>query len=126
MAVKSSGPQDWKPVEWIGSSRSDLRSFPKTARIIVGQALVYAQAGSKHPDAKQMKGKLAGVMEICAGTKGQAYRAVYVTRFRDVVYVLHAFHKKSTKGIKTPKHEQETIETRLKAAKKHYEKDHKN
>ena len=122
MADKSSNLHDWKRIVWIGSARGDLRSFPRSARTIVGVAPVYAQAGSKHPDAKPMKGKLAGVMEISADTEGQAYRAAYVTKLGDVVYALHAFNKKSTKGAKTPKREQDIIEIRLKAAKKHYEK----
>ena len=51
---------------------------------------------------------------------GDTYRAVYTVRFAGVIYVLHAFQKKSKRGIETPKREIEIIRTRLKAAELHY------
>ncbi len=63
---------------------------------------------------------------------GCTYRAVYTVRFARAVYVLHVFQKKSKRGIKTPRHEIELIETRLKSAQSDYEqwlkdtKDHEN
>jgi phage-related protein len=50
------------------------------------------------------------------------YRAVYAVRFREAVYVLHAFQKKSRKGIATPKAEIDLVKRRLKAAEQHYQK----
>ncbi len=44
-----------KPVEWIGSSRDDLREFPEDVQQIMGFALYRAQLGKKHPDAKPLK-----------------------------------------------------------------------
>jgi phage-related protein len=83
----------------------------------VGFALSFAQMGEKHPSAKPLKGfKGAGVLEIVEDFRGDTYRAIYTVRFTDVVYVLHAFMKKSKSGIKTPKHELELIESRLKWA----------
>ena len=51
---------------------------------------------------------------------GDTYRAVYTVRFAGVVYVLHAFQKKSKKGIETPKRDIEVIKMRLKLAEAHY------
>ena len=88
-------PQE-KPVEWVGSSRRDLKRFPKAVRTVFGQALFDAQRGQKHPDAKPLKGfGGAGVLEVVEDDDGNTYRAVYTVRFAGIVYVLHAFQKKS-------------------------------
>jgi phage-related protein len=111
-----------KPLFWIGSSRKDLKAFPRPVQRSCGFALRHAQEGSKHPDAKPLKGfQGAGVLEIVEDHDGSTYRAVYTLRFAGAVYVLHAFQKKSKKGIQTPKHERELIEKRLKTAEEHYE-----
>ena len=107
-----------KPVHWIGRSHEDLRGFPKAVTREIGQALWFAQMGDKHPSAKPLKGfKGAGVLEIVENYSGDTYRAVYTVRFTKAIYVLHAFKKKSPRGIKTPKHEIDLIEARLKQAK---------
>jgi phage-related protein len=78
-------------------------------------ALRAAQKGGKHPDAKPLKGfKGAGVLEIISDFDGDSFRAVYTVRMKGVLYVLHAFQKKSKSGIKTPLPEIEKIESRLK------------
>jgi len=111
-----------KPVEWIGSSRDDLREFPEDVQQIMGFALYRAQLGKKHPDAKPLKGfKGAGVLEIVDNFDGDTYRAVYTVKFEGIVYVLHAFGKKSKQGISTPKQDIELIEARLKRAEEHYQ-----
>ncbi len=80
----------------------------------VGYALYFAQCGVKHESAKPLKGfGGAGVLEIF---EGNAYRAVYTVRLKRAVYVLHCFQKKSHKGGKVPKVEQELIESRLRDA----------
>src|ERR1700687_2366086 len=122
MSEKRADRENRKPIEWMGSSLKDVRSFPKDARITVGEALASAQVGERHPKAKQMKGKLREVIEIVASSDGQTFRATYAAKFGDVVYMLHAFNKKSTKGKETPKRDTTTIESRLRAAKEHYEK----
>jgi phage-related protein len=48
------------------------------------------------------------------------YRAVYTVKFAGVVYVLHAFQKKSKKGIATPQREIDLIKARVKRAEEHY------
>jgi phage-related protein len=112
-----------KPVEWIGSSRDDLREFPEDVQQIMGFALYRAQLGKKHPDAKPLKGfKGAGVLEIVENFDGDTYRAVYTVKFEEIVYVIHAFQKKSKQGIATPKQDIDLIESQLKRAKEHYKK----
>lgn len=111
-----------KPVHWIGSSRDDLKAFPKDVQRSIGVALWAAQLGSKAPYAKPLKGFAgAGVLEVVDDFDGNAYRAVYTVRFAGVVFVLHAFQKKSKRGIATPKNEIDRIEQRLKRAKEEYE-----
>src|ERR1700722_32050 len=106
-----------KAVHWLGGSRQELREFPAEARREIGYALSFAQNGEKHPSAKPLKGfKGAGGLEIVEDYRGDTYRAVYTVRFREAVYVLHAFMKKSKSGIKTPKHEVDLIEKRLRTA----------
>lgn len=106
-----------KPVEWIASSLKDLKEMPGEVRRFFGVALFMAQAGTKHPDAKPLKGfSGAGVLEIVEDHDGDTYRAVYTVRFAEAVYVLHVFQKKSKTGIATPQAEIEKIKTRLKMA----------
>jgi phage-related protein len=110
-----------KPLDFIGSSRADLRRFPKEVRIVMGTALNSAQLGGKHPAAKPLSGfGGAGVLEIVDDFDGETYRAVYTVKFAHVVYVLHAFQKKSRKGIETPKNEIDLIRRRYKSAEAAY------
>jgi phage-related protein len=110
-----------KPVEWIGSSRDDLRQFPREVRRVMGQAIDDAQHGGEHPAVKALKGFGGrGVLEIVDDFDGDTYRAVYTVKFAGVVYVLHAFQKKSKKGIATPQREIDLIKARLKRAEDHY------
>ena len=87
----------------------------------MGVALSVAQFGGKHPKAKPWKGEGSGVLEIVGDHRGDTYRAVYTIRFEKAVYVLHAFQKKSTKGIKTSQTDVDMIARRLKAAFEDYE-----
>lgn len=112
-----------KPVRWIGSSRDDVRAFPEEVRVRVGGALWEAQLGRKAGWAKPLKGfGGAGVVEVVDDFDGDTFRAVYTVRFAGVVYVLHAFQKKSKSGIATPRREIALIEQRLKRAKEDYDK----
>ena len=92
----------------------------------MGYALYQAQCSEKHPDVKPLKGfKGASTLEVVEDFDGDTYRAVYTIKFEGVVYVLHAFQKKSKRGIATPKQDIELIESRLKRAKEHYEQNYK-
>ncbi|HZZ62966.1 MAG TPA: type II toxin-antitoxin system RelE/ParE family toxin [Roseiarcus sp.] len=80
------------------------KGLPRFSRLDEGRDGRRARSGSiwgKHPSAKPWKGLGSGVFEIIENHAGNIYRAVYVVRFPEVVYVLHAFQKKSPKGIKT-------------------------
>lgn len=111
-----------KPLRWIASAKDDLSAMPTEVRRSVGYALFAAQQGEKHDDAKVLKGfGDAGVLEVIARHDGDTFRAVYSVRFGDVVYVLHAFQKKSKRRIATPKKELDLIRRRLKLA----EQDHR-
>ena len=110
-----------KPVEWIGSCRADLRDFPQEVRRVMGQAIDDAQHGGEHPAAKALKGFGGrGVLEVVDDFDGDTYRAIYTVKFAGVVYVLHAFQKKSTRGIATPQHQIDLIRARLVRAEAHY------
>ncbi len=66
---------------------------------------------------KPMKGLGSGVYEIALPHRGDAYRAVYAVQIDDDLWVVHAFQKKSTQGIKTPQREIEVIRERIKRLK---------
>ena len=110
-----------KPLFWVGSSRKDLREFPEDVKDAMGHALDVAQLGSKHADAKPLGGfGGAGVLEVVEDAAGDTYRAVYTVRFAGAVYVLHAFQKKSKRGVKTPAKELNLVRERLKRAELEY------
>jgi len=110
-----------KAVKRVGSSRRDLRNFPVPVRRHIGQALYAAQCGEEYPSVKALRG-FGGrsVLEIVAPHEGDTYRAVYTVRFQDTLYVLHAFQKKSKKGIATPRKEIDVIQLRLAAAEQDF------
>lgn len=110
-----------RPLDWVGSAKKDFLAFPEPVKDEMGNALGLAQFGGTHPCAKPWKGEGPGVFELVEAHDGNAYRAVYTVRFREVVYVLHAFQKKSPKGIKTAHGDVELIAKRLKLAQTDYE-----
>lgn len=120
--TKTEGEHQPKPVRWIGASKVDVSVFPDEVKRRVGGALWDAQIGRTAPFARPLKGfGGAGVLEVVDDFDGNTYRAVYTVRFAGVIYVLHAFQKKSRRGISTPKSELKLIERRLRRAKEDYE-----
>ena len=106
-----------KPLYWVGSSKRDLMGLPVAVRKFFGHALHFAQLGEQHESAKPLRGfGSADVLEIVEDDAGGTYRAVYTVRIREMVFVLHCFHKKSKSGISTPKRDIDLIRGRLKAA----------
>ena len=105
-----------KPAVFVGSSRKDLRAFPRKVRQEIGQGIFEAQLGEHPAGAKALKGFGSGVLEIRDNFDGNTYRAVYVIRFEGVLYVLHAFQKRSTKGIATPQRHLDLVRQRLREA----------
>src|SRR5262249_49128357 len=92
-----------RPLRWVGSSKRDYGRFPARVQDNLGFALFLVQTGQHPPAAKPLKGLGSGVVELVEDFDGDTYRAVYTVRFSKVVYVLHAFMKKSKRGVKTPK-----------------------
>ena len=96
-----------------------MKAFPKVVRREMGQALYAAQCGEHYPSVKVLKGFGGGsVLEIVASRDTNAYRAVYTVRFDEAIYVLHAFQKKSKKGIATPQRDIDLIRRRLAEAER--------
>ena len=115
--------QATKDVQWVGDTRERVRRFPKPARKTIGRALNAAQSGVKHMDTKPLRGVGSGVFEIVARYDTNTYRAVYTVKIGENIYVLHAFQKKSPRGIRTPKKEIDLIKQRLKIAREMEGKD---
>jgi phage-related protein len=105
-----------KPVVWLGDSLRELRTFPAAVQDEMGYAIYLSQRGDKHVSAKPLKGLGSGVLEVASDHRGDTFRSVYTVRFADRVFVLHAFQKKSKRGIATPTSEIELIKQRLKQA----------
>jgi phage-related protein len=109
-----------RPLLWIASSKRDFREFPAQVQDDLGFALYLAQTGQHPPSAKPLKGLGSGMVELVDDFDGDTYRAVYTVRFGDAVYVLHAFKKKSERGVKTPQHDIDLVKRRLKDAEQDY------
>ncbi len=82
------------------------------------RALTVAAKGSKSDIAKPMKGLSSGVYEIALAYRSDAYRTIYAVKLGEDIWVIHAFQKKLTKGIKTPKREVDLIRSRISRLKK--------
>ena len=98
-----SGPAE-RECRWVGSSLKDLKAMPGVVIDEIGFALHQIQMGTTPGNVKALKGYGgAGVLEVLESHNGNAYRAVYTVKFEGVIYVLHAFQKKSRAGKKTPR-----------------------
>lgn len=106
-----------RPISWLASARRVFDAFPEGARDTMIDALSVAAEGGKAAIAKPMKGIGSGVFEVALPFRGNAFRVVYAVQLGDDLWVIHAFQKKSTHGIKTPRHEIELIKDRLKRLK---------
>jgi len=84
-----------KPVEFLGSALSDLRSFPLSARREAGYQIDKVQHSEEPDDWKPIKTIGAGVQEIRIQDEAGAFRVVYIAKLKDAVYVLHCFQKKT-------------------------------
>ena len=110
-----------KRIEWVGSSRKDIRALPDEVRDSFGYALYVAQQGGRAANVKPLRGfSGASVLEVVEDNDGDTYRAVYTVRFSDAIYVLHVFQKKSKRGTQTPAHEMDVIRERLRAVEAHH------
>lgn len=106
-----------RPVSWIKAALKTFEGFPQGARSICLAALTIAAEGGKVDIAKPMQGLGSGVFEIALPFRSNAFRVVYAVQLGEEIWVIHAFQKKSTQGIRTPKHEIDLIRDRLKRLK---------
>ena len=106
-----------RPVSWLTRARKAFQGFPGGARETMMDALTVAAEGGMAGIAKPMKGLGSGVFEVALPYRGNAFRVVYAAQLGDELWVIHAFQKKSTQGIRTPKHEIDLIKDRLKRLK---------
>lgn len=106
-----------RPISWIRAALGEFETFPEAARSICLAALTIAAQGGTADIAKPRHGMGSGVFEIALAFRGNAFRVVYAVQLAEDIWVVHAFQKKSTHGIKTPKPEIDLIKDRLKRLK---------
>ena len=104
----------------MGSPRKDLKAFPSEVKDVIGYALYQAQVGQKTSARPPAGFGGASVLELIEDFRADTYRAVYTVKFSDLVYVLHAFQKKSKKGVATPKTDIDLIKGRLRLEEEDY------
>jgi phage-related protein len=102
-----------RPVSWIKAALKEFQTFPEGAQSVCLTALTIAAEGGKADIAKPMHGMGSGVFEIALPLRGDAFRVVYAVQLAEDIWVIHAFQKKSTQGIKTPKREMDLIKDRM-------------
>lgn len=104
--------QSEKEIRWIGSSYDDILEFPPASRREAGFQLGRIQAGLDPDDWKPFDDVGSGAREIRIRDGSGAYRVMYVAKFKEAVYVLHCFQKKTQA---TSKHDKEIAATRYRA-----------
>ena len=105
-------PPVLRPLVWLGDSRKNLRDFPDGAQKLLGDELQLIQFGGMPKDAKPFKGVGSGVLEIALRYSSDAYRVVLAVQIGRRIYILHAFQKKSKKGVETSKRDVDLIRKR--------------
>ena len=106
-----------RPISWVKAALREFEDFPAGAKTICLTALTIAAEGGKADIAKPMHGMGPGVFEVALPLRGDAFRVIYAVQLADEIWVVHAFQKKSTQGIKTPKKEVDLVRDRLKRLK---------
>jgi phage-related protein len=101
-------------ISCIKAALRDFQAFPAAVQEQMTTALRIAARGEKADNAKPMKGLGTGVFEMASAYRGHAYRAVSAVQIGEDVWGVHAFGKKSTQGIKTPRRDIDLIRARLK------------
>jgi phage-related protein len=109
--------RETRQVSWIKAALKEFEAFPQGAKTICLAALTIAAEGGKADIAKPLHGMGSGVFEIALPFRGDAFRVIYAVQLGEEIWVVHAFQKKSTQGIKTPKHEIDLVKDRLRRLK---------
>lgn len=86
-----------KAVAFLGNSLKIIKGFPEPARQRLGYEIHRLQRGAEPTDFKSMKEVGQGVFEIRVDEADSWFRALYVTKFEESIYILHAFEKKRNK-----------------------------
>ncbi len=110
-------PPVLRTVVWLGNAKKNLKDFPEGARKLAGDELQLIQFGGMPKDAKLFKGVGSGVLEIALRYSSDAYRVVVAVQLGQRIFVLHAFQKKSKKGIATPQRDVDLIKKRYAEAR---------
>jgi phage-related protein len=106
-----------RQISWIKAALKEFEKFPLDAQEICFSALTIAAEGGKAEIAKPLTGLGSGVFEIALPFRRNAYRVVYAVQIANAIWVVHAFQKKSTKGITTPKKQIDLVASRLNTLK---------
>lgn len=106
-----------RTISWVKAARKDFEAFPTRAVDRALDALTIVADGGTPDVAKPLAGLGAGVWELAIKERGDAYRVVYALQLEEDIWVVHAFQKKSTKGISTPRHEIDLVRERIKRLK---------
>ena len=106
-----------RPISWLKPALKEFVKFPEGAQSICLTALTIAAEGGKANIAKPLHGLGSGVLEIALPFEGEAFRVVYAVQLGSDIWVVHAFQKKSTQGIKTPQRVIDLINDRIKRLK---------
>ena len=110
--MESLRPPVPRTVVWLGNSKKNIRNFPKGAQKLLGDELQLIQFGGMPKHAKPFKGVGSGVLEIALRYASDAYRVVLAVQIGKRIYILHAFQKKSKRGIETPKRDVDLVRKR--------------
>jgi len=109
--------RDTRPISWVRAALKDFNAFPDDAQAQLARDLTVVAEGRKPDTGKPLHGLGSGIWELALRSRGEAYRVVYALQLADVIWVVHAFQKKSNSGVATPKHEIDLIRERLKRLK---------
>ena len=113
-----------RPLVWLGSAKRNLLTFPSGAQKLIGDELQLIQFGGIPKDAKLFRGVGSGVIEIALRYDSAAYRTVVAVQLGRKIYVLHAFQKKSKKGVATSQQDIDLIKQRYMEARELAKNEH--
>jgi phage-related protein len=106
-----------RKINWVKAALKDFQDFPHDAQNRAAMALTYIAEGATPDIAKPLTGLGSGVWELAIKSRGDAYRVVYALQLAEDIWIVHAFQKKSKKGIATPKPDIDLVRERIKRLK---------
>lgn len=106
-----------RTVSWIKAARRDFEDFPKGAKDRVFDGLTVIADGGTPDFAKPLAGLGSGIWELAIKQRGDAFRVVYALQLGEDIWAVHAFQKKATTGISTPRHEIDLVRERIRRLK---------